>query len=312
LPSQPADNLFWFGRYCERAELTVRVIRSILGSSIEVDAAAGRDPEVRALLVDLLWQWGAIGREDRQLSAVRICRMALQDGDRFGSALGLLNRIRDIGLSLRDRFAVDFWRLASRPMPYLDSHRPTALLRVARDLVERFSTLSGLIAEDMVRGPVHHFVELGRRVERALGTCRIVRHLSSASNQPDALNVLLDLCDSQLTYRSRYLSGAMRDPVYDLLLLDPDNPRSLIFQIEALNHHLGALPRLSENVMPEQPVREARALLAPFMSLSVTEVDDALLRTTESRLLSLSEAISSRYFLQYERPQPMGQSSVIL
>jgi uncharacterized alpha-E superfamily protein len=104
----------------------------------------------------------------------------------------------------------------------------------------------------------------------------------------------------------------MRDPVYDLLLLDPDNPRSLIFQIEALNHHLGALPRLSENVMPEQPVREARALLAPFMSLSVTEVDDALLRTTESRLLSLSEAISSRYFLQYERPQPMGQSSVIL
>jgi hypothetical protein len=45
LASQAADNLFWFGRYVERAETTVRVIRAVLGSSIEVDAAAGHNPK---------------------------------------------------------------------------------------------------------------------------------------------------------------------------------------------------------------------------------------------------------------------------
>ncbi|WP_443970873.1 circularly permuted type 2 ATP-grasp protein [Sphingobium sp. CR28] len=311
LASQPADNLFWFGRYCERAEMTVRIIRSILGSSIEVDAASGRAPEVRALLVALLRQWGAVAASDMSLGTAQICRAALSEGSAPSGVPALLNRVRQNGLSLRDRFALDFWRIASRPAPALQSDRPGLLLRAARDLIERFSALSGLVAEDMVQGPVRHFLEMGRRIERAIGTCRVVRQLAQGSNEPDALNVLLDLSDSQITYRTRYLSGAMRDPVYDLVLLDPDNPRSLLFQIEALNRHLEAQPRLTEGNLPEQPLREARAALAPFLGLSVADFDLALIDTTESRLLALSEAISARFFLPYERPQSVIRSSTI-
>jgi uncharacterized alpha-E superfamily protein len=100
------------------------------------------------------------------------------------------------------------------------------LLRVARELSERLSALSGLLAENFIRGPSWRFLDLGRRLERALGICATVGALGGKGEQAEALGVLLDLSDSQITYRARYLTGPRRNPVLDLLLLDPDNPRS--------------------------------------------------------------------------------------
>jgi uncharacterized circularly permuted ATP-grasp superfamily protein/uncharacterized alpha-E superfamily protein len=303
LASQAADNLYWFGRYCERAEMTLRIVRSILGGSIEVDGTSGRDPEVGRLLVNILHLWGAISEETAKLPSQRICRAVLVEAELAGGVTRLLDNIRNVGSSLRDRFAPDFWRLATRRLPPFESFRPDAVLKQAHDLIERFSALAGLIAEDMVRSHALRFLDMGRRVERAFSICRITRQLCRSEAQSDALSVLLDLCDSQITYRSRYLAGATRDPVLDLVLLDPDNPRSLVFQLSTLNHHIAALPTLAEDQLPEQPLREARAVLAPLMSMTIDAVDDGLLQDTETRLLSLSEALSARYFLQYEKSE---------
>jgi uncharacterized circularly permuted ATP-grasp superfamily protein/uncharacterized alpha-E superfamily protein len=311
LASQAADNLYWFGRYCERAEMVVRIVRAILGSSIEVDAAAVSNPAVRDRLVNLLFLWGALTEEEAKLPAPQACLAVLAEASMPGGVASLLGNIRSVGLSLRDRFAPDFWRLASRPPPELDSHRPAALLRAARELVERFSAISGLAAEDMVRGPAWRFLDMGRRVERALSTCRMVRQLGSSEHEADALGVLLDLCDSQITYRSRYLAAPMRAPVFDLLLLDPDNPRSLIHQVQAIAGHIAALPPLNEDQMPEQPLREARALLAPLQSLTVEAIDEKLLRETEARLLALSDAVSARYFLQFEKAEAKARDNLL-
>ena len=301
LASQAADNLFWFGRYGERAEMTVRIVRAILGSSIEVDAGAGGSPAVRARLVRVLAEWGALDEAGAQLPAPQACRAALAEAVMPGGVAALLDTLRRVGLSLRDRFAPDFWRIASRPLPALDSHRPGALLRVARELVERFSAMSGLGAEDMVHGPAWRFLDIGRRIERALSICRILRQLGEVGEEADRLGMLLDLYDSQITYRSRYLTGPARDPVFDLLLLDPDNPRSLAYQVLALEYHIAALPALHEDALPEAPLREVRALLAPLTSLTVAAIDADLLQDIEARLLALSDAISARYFLQFEK-----------
>ncbi len=152
---------------------------------------------------------------------------------------------------------------------------------------------------------------MGRRVERGLSICRIARQLGHAQDEAGAMGVLLDLCDSQITYRARYLTAPMRDPVLDLLLLDPDNPRSLAFQLQTINDHIDALPRLGEGQMPEPPQREARALLAPLLSLTIAEVDEALLQDIETRLLSLSEAITTRFFLQYEKTQTADRDNLL-
>jgi hypothetical protein len=124
LASQAADNLFWFGRYVERAETTVRVIRAVLGSSIEVDAAAGHNPEVIARLVDLMVSWGALSRDQAARPIAQACHAALSDTAMNGSVGALIAAIRATALTLRDRFTTDFWRIASRPLPAMDGHRP--------------------------------------------------------------------------------------------------------------------------------------------------------------------------------------------
>ncbi len=301
LASQAADNLYWFGRYCERAEATLRILRSILGSSIEADAGAGRDAVLRRFLAQLLETWGAIDEEEIDGSLVEICGAALAEHDLPGGVATLIRNSQRVGLSLRDRLARDFWQITRRAPSHFDNDSPEAIREAIQNLLERFGTLAGLIAENMVRDSAFRFMEMGRRIERAMLTCRIARHLQQSPDESDALSLLLDLCDSQIIYRSRYLSGTVRDPVYDLVLLDPDNPRSLMFQLQALHRHIAALPTLVDDGMPEAPLREIRKLLAPLEGLTVDKLDNDALAGVDERLLALSDTISMRYFLPIER-----------
>jgi uncharacterized circularly permuted ATP-grasp superfamily protein/uncharacterized alpha-E superfamily protein len=316
LASQAADNLYWFGRYCERAEATLRVLRSILGSSIEADAGAARDAQLRRFLALLLEKWGAIDEEDIDGSLIEICSSALAEHDLPGGVATLIRNSQRVALSLRDRLARDFWRITRRAPPHidsdhLDSNGPEAVREAIQDLLERFGTLSGLIAENMVRDAAFRFMEMGRRIERAMLTCRIVEHLQQSPEEGDALSLLLDLCDSQIIYRSRYLSGTVRDPVYDLVLLDPDNPRSLMFQLQALHRHIAALPTLADDGMPEAPLRQIRSLLAPLEGLTVDQLDNDALAAVDERLLALSDTISTRYFLPIERVDKQLNGSLL-
>lgn len=311
LSSQAADNLYWFSRYTERAEMTVRIIRSLLGSSIEADGGAGRDSEAMGRLVQLLVQWGAIDADDAKQPITRLCGMAFSERQKLGGVAALINSSRTIGRTLRDRLSNDFWRAANRPVPAFDTHNAESMLKASAMLIERFAALSGLSAENMVRSPAWRFLEMGRRIERALNICRITRNLSAPPHHQNDLGIILDLCDSQIAYRSRYLTGPMLEPVLDLVLLDPDNPRSLIFQIGAITDHVGFLPQLLEDGVPETPLREARAILSNLQSTPAEAMTPDALKETELRLLALSDAISTRYFLQYEKYGKPAQNNFL-
>jgi uncharacterized alpha-E superfamily protein len=309
LASQAADNLFWFARYVERTEGILRVIRAVLGSMIEVDAAAGSNPETVRALLTLLVEWGAIAPATARLPAAQAVRAALTETALPGGVGTLFSRFRAAGLTMRDRITPDFWRLVNRPLPPLDSHRPGALLRATRELIERLSALSGLLAENFNRGPSWRFLDLGRRMERALGICDMVTALGSP--HAEALGVLLDLSDSQITYRARYLTGPSQDPVLDLLLLDPDNPRSLMFQVNALCDHIAALPSRDEDMMPDPPLLEARGVQGPLLAARIETFGPAMLKATEARLMTLSDTIAARYFLQYEKSRNSSGDSLL-
>lgn len=313
LASQAADNLYWFARYVERSEIILRVIRAVLGSLIEVDAAAGSNPEAVAALVALLVEWGTIAPATRRLRPGQIAHAALTETTLPGGIGTIMARVRTAGLTLRDRFTPDFWRIVSRPLPQLDSHRPGALLRVVRELIERSAALSGMLAENFNRGPSWRFIDLGRRMERALAITETVAALGmgDVGDPAGALGVLLDLSDSQITYRARYLTGPRRDPVLDLLLLDPDNPRSLMHQVNTIADHIAALPSLGEDMMPEAPLLEARAVQGPLRATTIEAFDADLLKQTEERLLALSETIAARYFLQFEKSRSSGGDSLL-
>ncbi len=309
LASQAADNLFWFARYAERAEITLRVIRAVLGSMIEVDASAGNNPEAVAALLGLLVEWGVVSRATARLPVAQAAHAALAETTLAGGVGTIFARFRNAGLTLRDRLTPDFWRVVSRSLPPLDSHRPGALLRVARELIERLNGLSGLVAENFNRGPSWRFLDLGRRLERALGICATVEVLGG--DDAEALGVLLDLSDNQITYRARYLTGPARDPVLDLLLLDPDNPRSLMFQVNAMCDHIAALPSLNEDMMPEPPLLQAQALQGQLRGVTIDLFDEALRQDVEQQLLTLSDTIAARYFLQYEKDRSTGGATLL-
>src|SRR5262249_61863755 len=92
------------------------------------------------------------------------------------------------------------------------------------------ASFSGLAQENMSQLAGWRFLELGRRIERAIATCRFVRRFAFAKLD-GALDVLLELADSQITYRLRYVMVAAPAPVIDLVVLDPNNPRSLAYQL---------------------------------------------------------------------------------
>lgn len=296
LASQAADNLYWFGRYNQRAEAVVRIVRALLDSAMEGDG--GPNDGVIVALTSLLVEFDAITADAARRPPAVVCATALT-----GGAAALLRSRMQVALTLRERFARDFWRILSRPMPPVDVNRPQGMRASVQRLTEHFSALAGLSSENMVRSAAWRFLQIGQRLERAQAICRIVRRLSVVKDGGEALSVLLDLCDSQIVYRSRYLTAAMTNPVRDLVLLDPDNPRALKYQIAEIVEHLSALPSLRDDNIPEPPLRAARALLGELHAALAPDMTNDRLQAIEAQLYALSDEISARYFLQFDREE---------
>jgi uncharacterized alpha-E superfamily protein len=163
----------------------------------------------------------------------------------------------------------------------------------------------------MARSDGWRFHDLGRRMERAINGCRLAEMFGADAASPDDLTVLLDLADSQISYRNRYLTGVSVLPVRDMVLLEPQNPRSLAYQAARIAEHLTALPVLATDGLPEQPQRLAGALaaiLAPMTGETMTMAD---LTDMESRLLGLSDAIGQRYFLQWRKAEKIEGAGLL-
>jgi uncharacterized circularly permuted ATP-grasp superfamily protein/uncharacterized alpha-E superfamily protein len=299
LPAKAADNLFWLGRYIERAEMMLRVIRAIVGGSIEVDLGPSLAAPTMRRLINLLVEWEAIGESIGPVGP--LCAEALGDGDNAGSVRSLMGVVASIGQGLRDRLAVDYWRLLRLPLPEFDPATTQSLLDASSRLIERISALSGLSAENMGRTEGWRFHDMGRRLERAINSARLAALFGGDRASADDLTVLLDLSDSQITYRNRYLTGPSIAPVRDLVLLEPQNPRSLAYQAQRLAEHIFALPTLRADGLPEEPQRHVGAIVAALAPLTGDTLTPAGLADIEARLLALTDAIGERYFLQVRK-----------
>ncbi len=120
---------------------------------------------------------------------------------------------------------------------------------------------------------------------------------------------MLDLCDSQISFRTRYLAGVALAPVRDMLVLEPANPRSLAFQVDHILAHLRALPQINDDGMPEPPMRVATAIAARLAAADAEAFDDNDLAVIETQLLALSDAISARFFPKGEdAPRASGMT----
>jgi uncharacterized circularly permuted ATP-grasp superfamily protein/uncharacterized alpha-E superfamily protein len=305
LPSRAADNLFWYGRYLERAEATIRVVRCLCARSLEVDLSSGDVSNSLAHLAHQLVAWGAVSPENEGAQTFTIVRQALCDEDVNGSGLSGVRLARNAGSIIRERISVD----ASKLLRMLDTQLTNMgelmseadVFEAADRALQTLAALAGLEQENMNRSAGWRFLDMGRRTERAINTCRLARTFAAEEATADDLDVLLDLIDSQITYRSRYVTGIALAPVRDMVLLDPFNPRSVGFQIELINQHIATLPALHEDGLLEEP-RQIIAKLATEISTSVAkDIETSIILALAQKISNFADAVATRYFLQ--RPE---------
>jgi uncharacterized circularly permuted ATP-grasp superfamily protein/uncharacterized alpha-E superfamily protein len=312
LPSRAADNLYWLGRYLERAEATLRLVRSISTSLVDSEtvlADAQGHGDARTSLRHLLADWGALPPDEDDLNEAQAARGALVDTSAYGSVLSLVRNANRAAAGMRERLSGDFWSLLQNLEDGLAAEdgqatSEAATLQSAESALKICAALAGLIVENMNRAAGWRFLDMGRRLERGVNTCRLARTFAGSGASGEDLSVLLDQTDSQITYRARYLEGMALKPVCDMAMLDPFNPRSLAFQVNALAEHLKTLPTLRQDGIVEGPLRELLPLAAELEALDAVDLSIERIAAFEATLLRLSGAIADRFFQQGAHAAP--------
>ncbi|HBY62425.1 MAG TPA: hypothetical protein DEH78_21590 [Solibacterales bacterium] len=317
LPSRVADNLYWLGRYMERVESGVRLARSVLPLlSQESDpGAAGGLRAAAGILAAMHYI-----RAERQQRLDRDLVSMIFDSDRRYSLGWIVHEVRALAWLLRDRISADAWRILNRLDEGFNTTRPpeSRQLIEASDLLDQailtLAAFSGLAMEGMTRGQGWRFLDIGRRVERSVQMIDLLRHGlgGDAAEDAGALSTLLEIADSSITYRSRYLTTLQAGLVLDLLLTDETNPRSVAFQLARLLEHVAQLPesqqREGESSSRRRP--ESKLILGLLTSVQLAEISDLVRPGEDGRVSGLhaflerlakdmrrfSDALSTSYF----------------
>jgi uncharacterized circularly permuted ATP-grasp superfamily protein/uncharacterized alpha-E superfamily protein len=327
LPSRVADNLFWFGRYVERLERAARLVRAAVARLARGAALLPREIGELQSLARCLAEAGCIRSEAASPAATATLAEALLASVREGGSIfGYFGEVGRLTESVRDRLTGDMYATFTQA---LRTVRADAAL-VGRSLdglshamvsILRYSTaVAGVAAESMVRGGGWLFLDLGRRVERAQ---EVASEVAIAIDQPPprietGLRLVLELCDSAITYRSRYLNVLQPATVLDLVLADQGNPRGLAFQLVAMHTLLDELTAAGPG--REQLAGAAAGLLAELEALvqGVMEADDqavaaaalpAHLAAIGSGIAALSDRITRRYFALLPVAQTLGMAA---
>jgi len=318
LPSRVADNLFWLGRYVERVELAVRIARAIL-PRIYQDSDPARVAGVNAGL-QVLWGLSYISSDyaeanNRPAALEREVLGMVYDSGGSSSLSWNLHQVRSLAWLLRDRISADAWRILNHfaqqfsVSPPPEPLRMSGALNLLDDAIMTLSAFGGLVMESMTRGHGWRFLDIGRRLERAVQMVELLRHGLGFDpvKEGGQLEVLLEIADSSLTYRSRYLSSMQADLVLDLLLLDEANPRSVAFQLARLREHIDQLPDTKSLIRRPTEAHIAVRLMTAVQLADVTELVrtngsgqwdnlEDLLNRLAAELRVLSETLTRAYF----------------
>lgn len=332
LSSRVIENLYWLGRYTERCDDISRLLRAALLRLIDAGAGGTASPSLDTamrvttalgIVEGVLSATDAEKRPPRPLTE-RLVSAIIDDS--WGPGLSAnLRRMQWSATQVRERLSLDHWHGINRLLHQLQDIREQQplhgeagpaladLLTFVDQLALSFAALSGFTMDNMTRDAGWRLHVLGRRLERL---CFLAGTLSSFLRDEvsqEGLEWLLELADSTITYRSRYLAKPELLPVLDLLIYDDNNPHSLLFQVakiegylERLNGELGYQAGSEALEMGMEPAlgRLRRLPLAMFDSALNDAAGLALARREAADVLAgmaaagqaLSDRLAMRYF----------------
>ncbi|WP_421989082.1 circularly permuted type 2 ATP-grasp protein [Roseococcus sp.] len=322
IPSRVADNLFWLGRYVERLDRAARLMRAAI-ARLRRGSVLPRELAELTTLATCLCEAGLIDEEARP-SAGSLTSLANALGRTARPAVRRLQGcIGGLVESVRDRLTADMHATIKQTLRAAEEaleQSPADLSDLARALLPslRFANaVAGITSENMVRGGARLFLELGRRMERAQA---VASEVAVALDTPPArieagLRLVLELCDSVITYRSRYLAVLQPAPALDLVLADPSNPRGLAFQLKSIRTALAEVAGFAEEGGPTQDAADllvqaegitATLLAAPDQALEATRLLPGLLREMAGGIGELSNDVARRYFALLPAARAVG------
>jgi uncharacterized circularly permuted ATP-grasp superfamily protein/uncharacterized alpha-E superfamily protein len=281
LPSRAAENLVWLGRYVERSEGTARILRAYHARLAETS-----DPEL-PLLADMRDYLEGGGVD----ATAAIPSGLVQTFDRAVNSAG----------QIRDRFSPDGWlalrdlsktvhKFAGTVTPGDDATRAmTVILR-------KLAGFSGLLHENMYRFSGWRFLEIGRRLERAIHISGVLGLLARKDAPDGALDMMLEIGDSVMTHRRQYTVQSGRRTVIDLLALDPLNPRSVLFQLERLKEEIGLLPGTGSGGNLSPAGKEIMRLHTSLAIREASDLDPEALHDLTGEIAGLYTILAKAYF----------------
>lgn len=330
LPSRVVENLYWMGRYGERAEASLRLLRTVF---VLLNGEDPISPNARRILLQTVTQItatrpGFVDAPDELLADPdEELLLVIRDAGRVGSIRSTLNAMLSSADQSKELLSTDTMRVINDlrdALEGLDLALAGGLASAPEEaldpLVTALVALSGLMQESMVRGVGWRFMELGKRVERALQTITTIRSLmipvTGEGDQSTLLTALLTAMEVLITYRRRNREHHGIALGLELVMLDASNPRSLLFQLERLQQHLAELP--GADAMGSELEEEERALLEAVTSLKLSRLSnlletdsgerqemDSLLLQLEKLLKDFNRFISDKHFDHRVDPQQL-------
>jgi uncharacterized circularly permuted ATP-grasp superfamily protein/uncharacterized alpha-E superfamily protein len=333
VPSRAVDQVFWLGRYAERSEHLARMLRCILiRLTRQVGAAEAEGPEWDSLMKmheclesphARLSKDDAEGHPDKLRDLEGEILSRIFEEQRSDSLTAILNRAGRSVAQVRDRLSSDLVRVVNQFSTLARGAGDSAwgyvsvgdALAVLNGCIGTLAALRGIEMENIVRGPGWHFLSIGRRIERSIQLVELFRKIIVPLKPQTwrSLEMLLEIADSSMAYRSRYFTILQPAPVLDLLMNEELNPRSLAFQMKDLFEHCRSLSGMPSGagwpILKQQRLEEAasnlfgadvRELCEPGAGGSRERLDE-LLAQVGAALPALSNAITHAYFSHAEQ-----------
>lgn len=250
-----AADLYWMGRYAERAEAAARLLR--VADNLVDDHAARPGTTGHTAMLTIL---GAVTKvlairpgflgdeaEDRREDPLPHLRDLTLDPRIVGSVAYSTHRSVIAAQAVRETLSVDTWLVMSRLERTLRHASPEDdLQELLMETIEGLLALAGIGVESLIRDPAWAFADAGKRMERAQQTIRLLSSVLAVERAPvvegTTTEAALLAAESVITYRRRLTAGlgglSPLQAAVDLLLRDTTNPRSVAFQIQRLGEDL--------------------------------------------------------------------------
>jgi uncharacterized circularly permuted ATP-grasp superfamily protein/uncharacterized alpha-E superfamily protein len=305
------SDLFWAGRYAERAEQMARLLTVTRERYHEYRHR--QDLDASECVPVLLTALGAItgtdtgsGGDRAEMIAIAPTTLWMLTADRRwpGSLAQSVERLGLAARAVRDQMSNDTWMVLAtvdRAVLHSSDTPPDSQLRGDAEMASAHAktlsgmlALSGVAAESMVQDVGWTMMDIGKRIERGLVLSALLRSTMTVARSPEAEQTITEAtlvsCESAMIYRRRNLGQVSVAAVAELLLFDAENPRSLVYQLERVRTNLRALPGASSSSRVERLVDEIGYRLR---RLDPADLEDVTPEGQRSELAGLLDGVQS-------------------